>query len=79
MDLYRETVWDTWNDGLQCARLEEANRIYDFLACHNPKFDIVCGSILVHRPFSSLMEVCYEIRFKEDRTSGHECSDYSCY
>ncbi|KAA0067760.1 Beta-galactosidase [Cucumis melo var. makuwa] len=43
MDLCRETVWDTPNDGTQYARLEDADRVYDFLAGFNPKFDTVCG------------------------------------
>ena len=56
----RETVWDTPNDVIQYARLEEAGQIYDFFAGLNPKFDIVCGCILGQRLLSSLMEVCYE-------------------
>ncbi|KAA0054721.1 protein strawberry notch [Cucumis melo var. makuwa] len=67
--LVHETVWDTPNDGIQYGRLE-ADRIYDFLAGLNPKFDIVCGCILCQRPLFSLMEVCYEVRLEEDRTSA---------
>ena len=37
MDLWTETIWDTSNDGIQYAKLEEANQIYDFFACLNPK------------------------------------------
>ncbi|KAA0031639.1 UBN2_3 domain-containing protein [Cucumis melo var. makuwa] len=36
MDLCRETIWDTSNDDIQCARLE-VDRVYDFLAGLNPK------------------------------------------
>ncbi|KAA0062424.1 UBN2_3 domain-containing protein [Cucumis melo var. makuwa] len=39
MDLYRETVWDTPNDGKQYTKLEEADCVYGFLAGLNPKFD----------------------------------------
>ena len=67
MDLCRETVWDTPNDSIQYARLEEADRIYDFLKGLNFKFDIVCNRILGQRPLPSLMEVCYEVRLEEDR------------
>ncbi|KAA0051253.1 Beta-galactosidase [Cucumis melo var. makuwa] len=73
MDLCRETVWDTPNDGTQYAKLEEADRVYDFLAGLNPKFDTVYGRILGQRPLPSLMEVCFEVRLAEDRTNamGH--------
>ncbi|KAA0052292.1 hypothetical protein E6C27_scaffold207G001230 [Cucumis melo var. makuwa] len=70
MDLCRETVWDTPNDGTQYAKLEEADRVYDFLAGLNPKFDTVCGRILRQRPLPSLMEVCFEVCLKEDRTNA---------
>ncbi|KAL0543620.1 hypothetical protein IC582_018720 [Cucumis melo] len=70
MDLCRETVWDTPNDGTQYAKLEEVNRIYDFLARLNPKFDTVCGRILGQKPLSSFMEVCFEVRLEEDRTNA---------
>ncbi|KAL0550201.1 hypothetical protein IC582_014705 [Cucumis melo] len=69
MDLCRETVWDTPNDSTQYAKLEEADRVYDFLAGLNPKFDNVCGRILGQRPLPSLMEVCFEVRLEEDRTN----------
>ncbi|KAL0556266.1 hypothetical protein IC582_004778 [Cucumis melo] len=70
MDLCRETVWDTPNDSTQYAKLEEADRVYDFLAGLNPKFDNVCGRILRQRPLPSLMEVCFEVHLEEDRTNA---------
>ncbi|KAA0066521.1 Retrovirus-related Pol polyprotein from transposon TNT 1-94 [Cucumis melo var. makuwa] len=70
MDLCRETVWDTPNDSTQYAKLEEADRVYDFLAGLNPKFDNVCGRILGQRPLPSLMEVCFEVRLEENRTNA---------
>ncbi|KAA0051291.1 Beta-galactosidase [Cucumis melo var. makuwa] len=70
MDLCRETVWDTPNDGTQYAKLEEADRVYDFLAGLNPKFDTVCGCILRQRPLPSRMEVCFKVRLEEDRTNA---------
>ncbi|KAA0063331.1 Beta-galactosidase [Cucumis melo var. makuwa] len=70
MHLCRETVWDTPNDCTQYAKLEEADRVYDFLAGLNPKFDNVCGRILGQRPLPSLMEVCFEVRLEEDRTNA---------
>ena len=30
MDLCRETIWDTPNDGVQYAKLEEVDHIYGF-------------------------------------------------
>ncbi|KAA0054058.1 uncharacterized protein E5676_scaffold10G00190 [Cucumis melo var. makuwa] len=69
IDLYRETIWDTLNDGIQYARLEEVERIYDFLAVLNLKFDIVGGRILRQRPIPSLVEVCYKVRLEEDHTN----------
>ncbi|TYK01387.1 UBN2_3 domain-containing protein [Cucumis melo var. makuwa] len=66
----RKTVWDTPSDSKQYARLEEADKIYDFLIGLNPMFDIVCGRILGLRPRSSLMEVCYEVHLEEDHTSA---------
>ncbi|TYK31446.1 TRAF-like family protein [Cucumis melo var. makuwa] len=70
MHLCREIVWDTPNDCTQYAKLEEADRVYDFLAGLNPKFDNVCGRILGQRPLPSLMEVCFEVRLEEDRTNA---------
>ncbi|KAL0548962.1 hypothetical protein IC582_013441 [Cucumis melo] len=70
MDLCRETVWDTPNDGTQYAKLEQADCVYDFLAGFNPKFDTVCGRILEQRPLPSLMEVCFEVRLEEDRSNA---------
>ena len=65
MDLCIEAVWDIPNDGTQYAKLEEADRVSDFLARLNPKFDTVCGHKLEQRPLSSLMEVCFEVRLEE--------------
>ncbi|KAL0561522.1 hypothetical protein IC582_001952 [Cucumis melo] len=70
MDLCRETVWDTPNDGTQYAKLEEADRVYDFLAGLNPKFGTVYGRILRRRPLPSLMEVRFEVYLEEDRTNA---------
>ncbi|KAA0033375.1 protein TIC 100 [Cucumis melo var. makuwa] len=70
MNLCRETIWDTQNDGTQYAKLEEADLVYDFFARLNPKFDTVCGRILGQRPLPSLMEVCFEVRLEEDRTNA---------
>ncbi|KAA0043032.1 reverse transcriptase [Cucumis melo var. makuwa] len=70
MDLCRETVWDTPNDGTQYAKLEEVDRVYYFLTGLNPKFDTVCGTILGQRPLPSLMEVYFEVRLEEDRTNA---------
>ena len=68
MDLCNETVCDMPNDSIQYAKLEEADRIYDFLARLNPKFVIVCGRILRQRPLPSLMEVYFEVCLEEDCT-----------
>ncbi|KAA0026292.1 Beta-galactosidase [Cucumis melo var. makuwa] len=70
MDLCKKTVWDTLNDGIQYAKLEEADHIYDFPAGLDPKFDIVCGHILGQRPLPSLMEVCFEVCPEEDRINA---------
>ncbi|TYK23966.1 UBN2_3 domain-containing protein [Cucumis melo var. makuwa] len=70
MDLCKEAVWDTPNDGTQYAKLEEVDRVYDFLVGLNPKFDTVCGRILGQRPLPSLMEGCFEVRLEEDRTNA---------
>ncbi|KAA0032806.1 glutathione S-transferase DHAR3 [Cucumis melo var. makuwa] len=56
------------------SRIKEIDKIYDFLAGLNPKFDIVRGHILGQRPIPSLMKVCYEIRLEEDRTSAMSIS-----
>ena len=74
MDLCRELVWRDPTDGVQYSRIEENDRIYDFLAGLNPKFDVVRGRILGQRPIPSLMEVCSEIRLEEDRTSAMNIS-----
>ncbi|TYK26078.1 Retrovirus-related Pol polyprotein from transposon TNT 1-94 [Cucumis melo var. makuwa] len=70
MDLCRETVWDTPNDSTQYAKLKEADRVYDFLAGLNLKFDNVYGRILGQRPLPSLMEVCFEVCLEDDRTNA---------
>lgn len=70
MDLCREIVWNTPNDDMQYAKLEEVVWIYDFLASFNPKFDSVCGRTLGQRPLSSLMKVCFEVHLKEDRMNA---------
>ena len=70
MNLYKETVWNTLNDGIQYVKLEEADPIYDFLVGFNPKFDILCGRILGHRSLPFLMEFCYEVRLEEDCTNA---------
>ena len=70
MDLYREIVWDTPNDGIQYTKLEEADRIYDFFAGLDSKFDTVCGCILEQRPLPSLMGVCLQVHLEEDRTNA---------
>ncbi|KAL0555969.1 hypothetical protein IC582_004472 [Cucumis melo] len=74
MDLCKELVWRDLTDGLQYSRIEEVNRIYDFLAGLNPKFDVVRGRILGQRPIPSLMEVCSEISLEKDRTSDMNIS-----
>ena len=62
------------SDGLQYSRIEEIDRIHDFLAGFNPKFDVVRGCILGQRLITSPMEVCYEIRLEEGRTSAMSIS-----
>ena len=45
IDLCRETVWNTPNDGIQYAKLEEVDHIYDFFAGLNLKlilYVVVC-------------------------------------
>ena len=59
---------------MQYSRIEEIEKIYDFLVGLNPKFDVVQGHILGQRSIPSLMEVYYEIRLKEDRTSAMSIS-----
>ncbi|XP_038902355.1 uncharacterized protein LOC120088988 [Benincasa hispida] len=51
------------------SKIEEADRVYDFLTRLNPKFDDVFSKILGQRPTPSLMEVCSEIRLEEDRST----------
>ncbi|XP_038889967.1 uncharacterized protein LOC120079712 [Benincasa hispida] len=67
MDLCREIVWDCL---VQYSKLEEIDRVYDFLAGLNTKFNAVHSRILGHRPVPSLMEVCLEVRLEEDRSSA---------
>ena len=74
MDLCKELVWHDPTDGVQYSRIEENDKIYDFLASLNSKFDVVRGHILGQRSIPSLMEVCYEIGLKEDRTSAMNIS-----
>ncbi|XP_038904284.1 stress response protein NST1-like [Benincasa hispida] len=70
MDLCHEVVWNFPVDGVQYSKIEEADRVYDFMAGLNSKFDTVWSRILGHRPMSSLIEVCSEVRLEEDRTSA---------
>ncbi|KAA0053589.1 UBN2_3 domain-containing protein [Cucumis melo var. makuwa] len=70
LDLCIETIWNTPNDGTQYAKLKEVDRVYDFLAGLNPKFDTICGRILRQRPLPSLMKVCFEVRLEEDCTNA---------
>ncbi|KAA0047348.1 reverse transcriptase [Cucumis melo var. makuwa] len=70
MDLCKEIVWDTPNDNTQYAKLEEVDRVYDFLTRLNPKFDTICDRILGQRPLPSLIEVCFEVCLEEDRTNA---------
>lgn len=51
------------------SKIEEVDRIYIFFAGLNPKFDIAHGRTLGQRPLPSLMDVCYKVRLKEERTS----------
>ncbi|TYK02486.1 Beta-galactosidase [Cucumis melo var. makuwa] len=68
MDWCREIVWDTPND-TQYAKLKEPDHIYDFLVGLNPKFDTVCGRILIKIPIPSLMEVCFKVCLEEDHSN----------
>ncbi|XP_038887073.1 ABC transporter C family member 2-like [Benincasa hispida] len=70
MDLCREIVWNCPVDGVQYLKIEEVDRIYDFLTGLNSKFDGVRSRNLGQRSMSSLMEVCSEVRLEEDRTSA---------
>ncbi|XP_038905897.1 uncharacterized protein LOC120091823 [Benincasa hispida] len=54
--------------GAQYLKIEEADRVYVFLAGLNPKFDGVRSRILGQRLTPSLREVCSEIWLKEDRS-----------
>ncbi|TYK15302.1 UBN2_3 domain-containing protein [Cucumis melo var. makuwa] len=40
MDLCKEIVWNCSSDGIQHSRIEEIDRIYNFLAGPHSKFDI---------------------------------------
>ncbi|XP_038889224.1 uncharacterized protein LOC120079112 [Benincasa hispida] len=68
MDLCREIVWNYVQDETQYLKIEEADRMYVFLARLNPKFDGVRSRILGQRPTPSLREFCSEIRLEEDRS-----------
>ena len=59
---------------MQYSRIGENDRIYDFLADLNHKFDVVRRRILGQRSIPSLMKVYSEIRLKEDRTSAMNIS-----
>jgi len=68
--LCRELVWDCPCGGVQYYKLEEVDRVYDFLADLNSKFDVVQGRMLGQKPTPTLMEVCSEVRLEEDRSSA---------
>ena len=79
--LYNATAKDIWDttqklyfERQNVSRVAEIDRIYDFLAGLNSKFDIVHGCILGQRPILSLMEVCYEIRLEENHTNAMNSS-----
>lgn len=46
MDLCIDIVWNCPNDDTQHSRIEEIDKIYDFLAGLNNKFDVVYGYLL---------------------------------
>ena len=52
---------------VQYSKIEKVDRVYDFLAGLNSKFDVMQRRILGKRPIPSLVEVCYEERLEEDR------------
>ncbi|XP_038888140.1 uncharacterized protein LOC120078031 [Benincasa hispida] len=58
MDLCRKIAWDCPYGRVQHTKMEEIDRVYDFLAGLKTKFDAVHSQILGHRPVPSLMEVC---------------------
>ena len=66
--LCRELIWDCLCGGVQYYKLEEIDRVYDFLAGLNSKFDVVRGRVLGQRLIPTLMEVCSEVRLEEDRS-----------
>ncbi|XP_038889334.1 uncharacterized protein LOC120079245 [Benincasa hispida] len=70
MDLCKEIVWKVHMTEHSMQKNKEADRIYDFLARLNSKFDAIRSRILGQRPTPSLMEVCSEIRLEEDRSSA---------
>lgn len=53
MNMCREIVWNYPSDGIQHSRLEELDRIYDFLVGLDSKLDVVRGRILGQKPISS--------------------------
>ena len=63
-------VWDTQNNDIKYAKLEEANHIYNFFVGFNLKFDTVCGRILRWKPLPSLMGVCSEVRLEGKKQSS---------
>lgn len=73
MDLCREIVWCACGCVLH-HQLEAVDRVYDFLAGLNSQFNRVRARILSQRPIPSLMEVCCEVKFEEDRSSAMNVS-----
>ncbi|TYK07795.1 Beta-galactosidase [Cucumis melo var. makuwa] len=68
-----DTAWTLYSKRQNFSRLymlRKDRQDYDFLIDLNPKFDVVRGRILGQRSIPSLMEVCFEIHLKEDRTSA---------
>lgn len=51
IDLCKEIIWNCPSDGMQHSHLEAVDRIYDFLANLNSKFDVVRGRILGYEYF----------------------------
>ena len=56
--------------GVQYSKIEEVDRVYDFLPDLNSKFNVVQGRILEQRPIPPLMEVCYVVPLQEDRVGA---------
>ncbi|XP_038904350.1 uncharacterized protein LOC120090704 [Benincasa hispida] len=70
MDLCREMVWNCPCGGGLHYQSEETDRVYDFLAGLNSKFDAIRSQILGTHPIPSLMEVCSKVHLEEDRSSA---------